>query len=63
MVFLRTKKTSSSKIITPELNLDLQDTRIGPSGMAKTSSIDHNQEQDDEEASVISLAASSYGDV
>ena len=63
IVFLGTKKTPSSKVITPELSLDLQDTGIAPSGIAKTSSINHNEEQDDEEESEISWAASSYGDV
>ncbi len=63
IVFLETKKTPSSKVITPELGLDLQDTRIAPFGIAKTSSIDHNQEENDEEESEISGAVSSYRDV
>ena len=53
IVFLETKKTPSSKVITPKFSLDLQVTRIAPSGIAKTSTIDHNKEQDDEEESEI----------
>ncbi len=63
MVFLRKKETPSSKVITPELSLNLQDTGIAPSGIAKTLYIDQNQEENDEEESEISWAASSYGDV
>ncbi len=54
MVFLGTKKTPSSKVITPEFSLDLQDTGIAPFEIAKTSFIDQNEEQDDEEESEIS---------
>ncbi len=63
IVLLGTKKTPSSKVITSELSLDLQDTRYASSGIAKTSSIEHKQEQDDEEESEISWTASSYKDL
>lgn len=63
MLYVVAEKNPSSKAITPELSSDLQNTSVVNSEIAKTSSVDVNQEQDDEKESEISWAASSYGDV
>ncbi len=51
MVYLGAKKTSSSKVITSTLSLDLKAKKIVNSGIAKTSSFDQNQKQNDEKKS------------
>lgn len=63
MLYLVVEKNPSSKAITPKLSSDLQNTSGVNSGIAKTSSVNDNQEQDDGKESEISWAASSYGDV
>ena len=54
MLYLVAEKNPSSKAITPELSSDLQNTSGVNSGIAKTSSVDDNQEQDNEKESEIS---------
>lgn len=63
MLYLVAEKNPSSKVITPELSSDLQNTSGVNSEIAKTLSVGDNQEQDDRKKSEISWAASFYGDV
>lgn len=63
ILYLVAEKNPLSKTITPELSLNLQNIIEVNSGIAKTSSVDNNQELDDGKESEISWAASSYGDV
>lgn len=63
MLYVVEEKNPSSKAIIPELSSDLQNTSVVNSEIAKTLSVDDNQEQDDEKESEISWAASSYEDV
>ena len=63
MLYLIEEKNPLSKAITPELSLNLQNISGVYSGIAKTSSVNDNQEQNNGKESKISWAASFYKDV
>lgn len=63
ILYIVAEKNLSSKAITPKLSSNLQNISIVNSKIAKTLSINNNQEQDVEKESKISWVASFYEDI
>ncbi len=63
MFYSREKKTLSNKVITSKLSWHLEKTKVVNSGKGKTSSVNHNQKQNDENKSEISEATSFHSEI